>query len=421
MYTDVVEFGIACEACHGPAQTHINANRNPIRRYDSHLNQQADPTIVQPERLLHRRASEVCGQCHSVSTHHTASDNVAWFADGFQYRPGNELAKTRYLVRANQDLDSEPMQLLQKQSPTFMGDHFWSDGMVRISGREYSGLLETSCFQNGELSCISCHQLHQKSDDSRTRDEWRNDQLKEHMGGNPACLQCHTDLATEPQLSAHSHHQPDSPGSLCYNCHMPFTTYGLLKTIRSHQIDSPNVAVSLKTGRPNACNLCHLDRTMAWTSELLAQWYGQTPATLGADQERCAASVLWTLTGDAGQRAIMAAALGWLPAVNVSGEGWLAPILAPLLNDRYDAVRIIAYHSLKRLPGFGDFEFDPMAPEDQRKIAVAGVQDRWQQFQLGLGQQSGGAEKMLPAIELDQAQIDQLWQQRDRKRVFLRE
>ena len=38
------------------------------------------------------------------------------------------------------------------------------------------------------------------------------------------------------------------------------------ESIRSHQVSSPSVAESLPpVGRPNACNLCHLDRTLAWT------------------------------------------------------------------------------------------------------------------------------------------------------------
>ena len=52
---------------------------------------------------------------------------------------------------------------------------------------------------------------------------------------------------------------------------MPFTTYGLLKTIRSHQISNPSVQATLETGRPNACNLCHLDKTLEWTANALTR------------------------------------------------------------------------------------------------------------------------------------------------------
>ena len=38
--------------------------------------------------------------------------------------------------------------------------------------------------------------------------------------------------------------------------------------------------VELETGRPNACNLCHLDRTLAWTAKHLEGWYGFAPPEL---------------------------------------------------------------------------------------------------------------------------------------------
>jgi hypothetical protein len=133
---------------------------------------------------------------------------------------------------------------------------------------------------------------------------------------------------------------------------MPYTTYGLLKTIRSHQIGSPSVQASLDTGRPNACNLCHLDKTLAWTADTLNEWYAIPKPVLTDDDRGVAASLVWLLRGDAGQRAIIAQSMGWTPAQQASGTGWLTPYLALLENDSYDAVRYIASRSLKTLPEF---------------------------------------------------------------------
>lgn len=41
----VGEMGIACEACHGPGEAHIEANQNPLRRYWLHARHAPDPTI----------------------------------------------------------------------------------------------------------------------------------------------------------------------------------------------------------------------------------------------------------------------------------------------------------------------------------------------------------------------------------------
>ncbi|MEW6273281.1 MAG: cytochrome c3 family protein, partial [Thermodesulfobacteriota bacterium] len=87
--------------------------------------------------------------------------------------------------------------------------------------------------------------------------------------GAGGCTQCHAELGAEARLVAHTRHAAGSPGSRCYNCHMPNTAYGLQKATRSHEITSPSVVESAEVGRPNACNLCHLDRTLAWTADEL--------------------------------------------------------------------------------------------------------------------------------------------------------
>lgn len=287
--TRVAEFGISCEACHGPAEEHVRVNRDPKRRYQYHLSGAADETIVQPERLPHRKSAQICGQCHSVSLLDQKRWEQ-WIVKGFPFRPGDELDDTRVILRQDHE-----------HSPVLRAGSFWSDGMIRISGREYNGLLRTPCYQRGEMSCLSCHGMHKPADGPRPLKEWADDQLKLGMDGDQACLQCHDSFAAD--LAAHTHHKADSSGSRCYNCHMPYTTYGLLKAIRSHEVDSPTVSASLATGRPNACNQCHLDKTLAWAADHLERWY-QTPIpALTDDEASIAASVLWAVRGDAGQRA----------------------------------------------------------------------------------------------------------------------
>jgi hypothetical protein len=139
---------------------------------------------------------------------------------------------------------------------------------------------------------------------------------------------------------------------------MPHTTYGLLKAIRSHLIDSPSVAKDLETGRTNACNLCHLDKTIAWTAEHLTAWYGQTAPALSHEESTVSETVMRVLEGDAAQRAIAAWHLGWAPAQEASGRGWAAPFLARLLEDPYACVRYIAHRSLTSLPGYESVRYD---------------------------------------------------------------
>ncbi len=339
--TKVAELGISCEACHGPAAEHIEYYSNPLTRYQGHLSDESPARIINPAKCDSKKSTQVCGQCHGVTRE---QDRDAWSQHGFAFRPGEELEDSRIVAR-------HPANARQawhgSMGQDFFDSYFWRDGMVRVSGREYNGLLETPCYQQGELSCLSCHSMHESDP---------NDQIKTEMSGNTACVQCHEEIGNN--VSDHTHHEESSSGSVCYNCHMPHTTYGLLKAIRSHEIDSPNVATTLKSGRPQACNLCHLNETLEWTSEYLSDWYGQTKPKLNEQQRTVSATLLDLLKGDAGQRAIAAWHMGWTPAQEVSGRDWLGGALAQLLDDPYAVVRYIAFRSMKTLAAFENFEYD---------------------------------------------------------------
>ena len=348
--THVAEFGVGCESCHGPAADHVAANHSLARRYAMYFSGRRDPTIVQPRSLAHDRSSEVCGQCHATSiwTEQRAID--AWMTRGFDYRPGDRLADTKHVVRGALEANTAEVRAALAHQPELLSNTFWSDGMNRVAGREYNMLLETPCFVRGELSCLSCHEMHRDADDPRTPEEWADDQLRPGMRGNEACTQCHVEYSAVERLQEHTHHAPGSGGSACYDCHMPYTTYGLLKAIRSHQVSEPSVATSVATGRPLACNQCHLDRTLAWSAGWLEEWYGLASPALTADQRSVSATVLAALRGDAGQRALAAWAMGWDSAHEASGSDWQAHYLRVLLEDPYPAVRHIARRSLSALP-----------------------------------------------------------------------
>jgi hypothetical protein len=373
---EVAEFGISCEACHGPGQIHTQQNQDPLYRYQQHLAHDGGDDIVNPSRLPHERQSEVCGQCHSVQC---LTQVESWWTKGFEYRPGDDLHQSseRFVFRVS-DREERRHQEFLADHPDFVQDHFWSDGMVRISGREYNGLIESPCYQRGQLSCMSCHQMHQSADDTRSTTDWSDDQLAADAVQHHACTQCHPAFLDPDSLVAHTHHAANSTGSDCYNCHMPHTTYGLLKAIRSHQIDTPTVQASLTTGRPNACNLCHLDRTLEWTSEHLHQWYGQTQPDLSEDERSIAASILWAMRGDAGQRALMAWSFGWPVAQQASSIDWLPPFLTQLLNDPYPAVRLIAERSLRSVAPYETLRYDFLSEPNQRAPAMRQALTIWQ-------------------------------------------
>jgi hypothetical protein len=202
---------------------------------------------------------------------------------------------------------------------------------------------------------------------------------------------------------------------------MPYTTYGLLKTIRSHTISVPTVAETTEHGRPNACNLCHADKTLRWTSNALERWYGQPRANLTTDQEQVSSMVLMALSGDAGQRVIAAEIMKWPPAQQAAGTAWMAPQLIQLLDDSYDAVRFSAGRALRSLPTFSTFDADLVAGPTVRRQAQLAAMRQWDAGR-GADRERFGASVLLGSDGgLLVNEMLRLIKQRNHRRMLLRE
>ena len=356
--TRTVELGIACEACHGPAEEHVRFYRSPLRRYlqlfRTLQGQDApDPTITNPAKLEPRRSVETCAQCHSFGHWR---DQEGLIRSGVPFRPGDELDEHKRVFRYAQDPEDPLLLEVLETEPTALEDKFWLDGTIRVAGREYNALLESPGHRD-ELTCLSCHSMHEY--------EVPDTQLDPDFTGNRSCLGCHTDYADE--ISEHTRHLPGSSGSECMNCHMPHTTFGFFSAMRSHRIDSPRIQASLESGRPNACNLCHLDETLEWTNQYLSEWYGQPLAELDEDERSISAAVLWVLKGDAAQRTITGWHMGWDAA-----RGHLARPGSPRTYRNFSLIHILRLGRLHTdpsslSPGFGTSTMTISPPSQNAK------------------------------------------------------
>jgi hypothetical protein len=394
--TEVAELGIACEACHGPGQAHVQAQSNPLGRYLNHLTDHGAPEIVHPGRLDAHRSSEICGQCHSASLF---ADHAAWLGRGSDYRAGAKLDDSTRVVRHPLRADQPWIEEVLDGDPDYLAGRFWGDGMIRISGRDYNGLIESPCYADPEFGCMSCHEMHGDTPEDQLRTIARDDDDRQ-------CTQCHGQWTERATLESHTRHSANSSGSRCVNCHMPHTVYGLTKAIRSHQISIPSLEESVLHGRPNACNTCHLDRSLAWTAAELERGWGMVGPALDEHEGARAAAVDWLVRGDAGQRALAAWAFGWDSARATSGSDWMAPLLIRALTDDYAAVRWIALRSLRTLPGFEELDWrhagalEGAAPNAE---TLAELETRWP-----------GTARIDPAVYATDEGFDHAAWQRDR-------
>jgi len=308
------------------------------------------------------------------------------------------------------------------QNTQTLKDSFWQDGTMRVAGRDFSALEVSACFRQGKATCTSCHSMHSY--------EAPDDQLLPGMHSDAACLQCHESFSRD--VSAHTHHAPQSSGSRCTNCHMTHVTFGLFKAIRSHRIDSPTTAMTLNHGRPNACVLCHTDRTLPWSDDRLAEWYGHEKSKTGIYGGPFGPSpaVTFLLSGHAVQRAVMAWNFGRKESHQAAGNDWQLPLLAELLDDPYAVVRAVAADAIRKFPGMHEFQYDYLSTRDERQKARADLIQQWEKRRSVTGQEnslSNRSEAELQSVMLqsggkrDLERLQELLKFRDDREIILAE
>ena len=212
------------------------------------------------------------------------------------------------------------------------------------------------------ISCIDCHDPHERGPGAGAADQ---------PAQVAACTRCHESLAHPATARAHGRHEPGAAS--CLDCHMPRMVEGVGgQFVRSHRISSPTDAAMLGAGAPNACNLCHLDRSIRWTVDELRAGWGVTLAMDG--RWRAAYGDLdvpvgtaW-LVGDAAPVRLAAAA-----AFARRGDRAALPSLLALMDDPVAHDRMWMLFAVERLLGrrLRADEYDPMAAPDVRAMQIA--------------------------------------------------
>jgi predicted CXXCH cytochrome family protein len=330
--TDVAELGVACGACHGPAATHADRAASPFTRALWRLSDQSARNIVNPTKLSPERSLMVCGHCHGQRVPQPIDRIREILGRGDPYNAGDDLAA-----------NFKPVSRETKVGDYSFANRFWSNGSPRLTAYEYQGVLRSACFVRGEgrnkITCLSCHSMHDGDPKGQITAENRT---------NKACLSCHNQYEAEASLIKHTGHSAASDGSLCYNCHMPRVVYGVMSIHPTHEITIPDPAVTISGLVPNACNQCHLDRSVNWAVDQSKRLWPARFAQASPSQDpqfNVAEGPRSLLAGDALTRALAAEALAG------GGPGrpdprWASAWLVEALRDDYPIVRFFAANGL---------------------------------------------------------------------------
>jgi predicted CXXCH cytochrome family protein len=334
--TEVSELGIACGACHGPSAGHAEEAGSPLVRTMWRLSGGESKQIVNPAKLTAERSMMVCGHCHGQRVPEPISRIQTILGKGDPYNSGDDLSSyyrpvTRETMVGNYSF----------------ANRFWPNGSPRLTAYEYQGVLRSRCFVDGEagkkINCLSCHTMH--GGDPKG-------QITEENRSNKPCLACHKQYEAPAALAAHTKHEVGSAASLCYTCHMPRVVYGVMSVHPTHEITIPAPQLTATDSVPNACNQCHLDKSVNWaineSKRLWPERYNSTSPSANA-QFDLPEGPRALFAGDALTRALAAEAMGGGGPVKPDPQ-WAAPYLVEAFNDNYPVVRYFAANGLAASP-----------------------------------------------------------------------
>ena len=158
-------LGISCETCHASGREHVERERSIARVV-------LPAAIVNPRRLSRQRKLDQCALCHGGAVPLTTTP--------FAHVPGTAVEK-----QADLEIWTRPA------SPT-----------VDVHGDQVGLLARSRCFQQSDMTCSSCHDVHREQRDP--------------VALSGKCLTCHV-----PQNCDLFPTRGQALTGKCVDCHMP--------------------------------------------------------------------------------------------------------------------------------------------------------------------------------------------------------
>ena len=248
----------------------------------------------------------------------------------------------------------------------------YPNGASIDNSREALDLQSGACAS--EIKCTDCHDPHRPGPTVG-----RGPSQQAHLD---ACLRCHDKYQGSAAATAHSGHEPANQVS-CLDCHMPRIVSGLTDVIRTHQISSPTDPRMFEGGAPNACNLCHLDRSLDWTLQALKSiWRSPIPTASSNRAYRMdlnkPTGVVWLESNHAIVRKVAVDAYSRSPLGKV-----MLPDLLSILNDTHASNRMYGLMAIEEILGrqLDEKEYAPMAAPARRARQVRSLTEELKSLQ----------------------------------------
>ncbi|MBN1138654.1 MAG: ammonia-forming cytochrome c nitrite reductase subunit c552 [Anaerolineae bacterium] len=255
-----IEFGVGCEACHGPGRAHV--------RYHETLRGRApDSDPYADARSRSPGLEESCRRCHGLNR-----DPGVW----------------------------DPRTLQPRQLPVGLEDpRVLADGRGWAFAHQWAAFSSSPCHLVGKATCTHCHSAHSVGS-----------QAKEAID-DANCSGCHD--RGEHCRPARKVHAAATSRVRCVDCHMPSTPFrndsGYDLSFTDHGISIPRPAEATLLETRSACLNCHSTHNETWVIEQLCGWGASDANSTRAWVEAIALLKRRRMPHDAGQKAGLDAAL----------------------------------------------------------------------------------------------------------------